>query len=170
MKRSGRLQRKTPLRANPEKTQQWKDKSRQKPMRQRSPKRAKAERAYSPDAAAFIKAHPVCPVLGTRTTDVHHSAKRSGKWLNLKRYWIAVSREGHDWIENNKAEAEKYGLMVRIRETYDEHLATMTQEGWDPDRPKFYDRIDYQTREGPLVNENRPSGVLSAFRNPWLNQ
>jgi hypothetical protein len=139
MKRSGRLQRKTPLRANPKKVQEWKDKSRQKPMKQRSKKRAKQERAYSPDAAAFIKDHPTCPVFGTPTTDVHHSAKRYGKWLNLKRYWIAVSRAGHDWIEQNKAEAEKRRLMVRISETYDLHVSKLWAIGiTDLDRPIYY--------------------------------
>jgi hypothetical protein len=144
LKRTKGLTRKTPLRANPEKTRAWKDRTRAElpksgtPMRQRSKKRAKQERKYNADIEKFLAEHPICPVTGSRTTEIHHSAKRFGQWLNLKRYWIALSHDGHRWVEDNKAEAEKIGLMVRIRETYKEHCAILEQDGVNLDEPLYY--------------------------------
>lgn len=121
------------------------------PMAQRSTKRAKQERAYASSHTSFLAAHPVCPVTGERTVQIHHSAKREGRWLNLQRYWIAVSQEGHKWIEEHKEEAEKYSLMVRISETCSKHCDTLLKHGiTDLFRPVFY----ITNISLPLVNES----------------
>jgi hypothetical protein len=119
-----------------------------KQWKQRSTKRARQERLYNGLIQDFLAAHPICPVTGEQTTQIHHSAKRHGEWLNLQRYWIATSITGHMWIEDNKKEAEKYGLMVRITETYKEHIATLLI--CEQYTPIFYERH----RKLPLVNEN----------------
>lgn len=132
-----------------------------KRMAQRSTKRSKQERAYTSSHGSFLRDHPVCPVTGELTTQIHHSAKRTGQWLTWQRYWIAVSLEGHAWIEANKKEAEKYGLMVRIRETFQEHYYAVLAEcsklfpepvagHWARSSPVFYGL----NQKLPLVNEN----------------
>jgi hypothetical protein len=45
------------------------------------------------------------------TTDIHHTRGRSHKLLNNMKYWIAVSRKGHDWIGANPAMARKLGFL-----------------------------------------------------------
>ena len=133
------LKRKTPLRVDPEKIREWKNRSRTR-IPQVSKKRSGQNRDYTVGRRAFLEEHCICPVTGERTTEIHHSAKRVGQWLNLKRYWIALSSKAHAWVEANKAEAEQAGLMVRIsrNETYEEHirnLGDLCQE-----TPIFYDR------------------------------
>lgn len=150
MKRNKPLMRKTPLRGNPDKVREWKQRT-AKRLPARATRRAKQERAYSDDRPDFIRSHPICPVTGERTSQVHHSAKREGLWLNIKRYWIAVSNEGHRYIEDHKEWAETKGLMVRIRETAEAHLQRLSEEGVDIDRPVFYDTWNGKPF---LVNEN----------------
>lgn len=131
------LPRRTPLRAKPETTKAWKDRTR-KCLPCSSTRRAKETRQYLADRPAFLAAHPLCPVTGDKTTQIHHSAKREGGWLNLKRYWIAVSAEGHQQIEDHKEWAETVGLMVRINESCKAHVSFLMSMGIDPDEPIFY--------------------------------
>jgi hypothetical protein len=49
-----------------------------------------------------------------------------------------MSAEGHEWVESHKEEAEKYGLMVRIYETYEQHYAMLIANGINPDEPVYY--------------------------------
>lgn len=144
LKRTKPLKRKTPLRGNPEKIREWKDRSRTR-ISPVSKKRARQNRDYSDDRGIFLQKHCICPVTGERTTQIHHSAKRVAEWLNLKRYWIALSSKAHAWVEDNKTEAEQAGLMVRIsrNETYDEHMKYLIDSNIDPDDPVFYHRQAY---------------------------
>lgn len=144
MKRT-RLKRNTPFRAkDPEKIKRqlhdWK--ARSKRLSHVSKVRRNQNAAYLDGRDDFLRCHTVCPVTGEPTTQIHHSAKREREWLNLQRYWIAVSAQGHAWIEDNKAEAEKFGLMVRIRETYAAHLIICFEENYSLTRPVFYDHWD----------------------------
>ncbi len=45
-------------------------------------------------------------------TDIHHCNGRIGKMLNDQKYWIFLCREHHQWVEDNKKEARKRGLIV----------------------------------------------------------
>jgi hypothetical protein len=108
-------------------------------MGNHSETRSAEERVYLRLRPSFLALHPICPVTGERTSQVHHSAKRDGAWLLLQRYWIAVSSEGHRIIEDNKRWAEGVGLMVRIREPYATHCQVLRDEGLDLDHPIFYD-------------------------------
>lgn len=116
-------------------------------IKRRTTKRASQEKEYNEAIPAFLARHPICPVTGEKTTQIHHSAKRQGHWLNLQRYWIAVSLDGHRWIENNKTEAKKYDLMHRIYESYSDHTSAMTYRAMLC--PIFYETH----RKLPLVNE-----------------
>lgn len=48
-----------------------------------------------------------CPGSG----EIHHAAKRGKNYLDVAT-WIAVSRPTHLWIEANKAEARRSGLLT----------------------------------------------------------
>jgi hypothetical protein len=130
-----------------------KPKVRPTPIKKRRDSRAREESVYSKRASEFVVLHPICPVTGERTSQVHHSAKRSGGWLLLERYWIAVSHRGHEWIENNKAEAEKYDLMIRIRLTYKDHVAKLIADGESLSEPIFYKTWNKNPIKPNLVNE-----------------
>jgi hypothetical protein len=45
--------------------------------------------------------------------DIHHSKGRTGKNYLDESTWIAVCRPCHQWIEENRREAERMGLIVR---------------------------------------------------------
>jgi len=151
------LRRKTPLRSNPEKAREWQQRSRakqanklkfiggKKKINNRSVRRRSQETTYGELRRAFLKEHRICPVTGQETTEIHHSAKREGNWLNLQRYWIALSADGHKWVEENKAEAEKHGLMVRIREPYQTHVGFLNGMGASLTTPIFYTKWDNKT-------------------------
>jgi hypothetical protein len=107
-------------------------------LRPVSNKRAAGLREYSKRRKAFLEAHPYCqwwlaehgleesdiingyvllpegwtPV--PRSTDVHHKNKRFGSRLNDERFWMAVSREGHEWIERHKNLAREKGYLLPI--------------------------------------------------------
>lgn len=152
MKQRKPLLRKTPLRGNPETTKAWKDRSRSN-LPVRSKKRARQERVYSSDRHPFLREHPICPVTGEATTDLHHSARRHGEWLNIKRYWIALSRRAHDWVEKNSTWAQQAGLMYSVHPsvTAKSHLQSLIESGVDPDVPVFYKNIDLYKKELELI-------------------
>lgn len=54
----------------------------------------------------------ICPVTNQPTTEVHHKKGRIGTLLNDERYWLAVSRKGHQRIENNPIWAKKNGFSL----------------------------------------------------------
>lgn len=139
MKRHRHLKRRKPLRGDPKKIQEWKDRSRTR-IKPVSKKRAAENRDYNDDRKDFIAKHPICPVTGDPATEIHHSAKRVAEWLNLKRYWIALSSKAHAWVEANGNEAETVGLVVRINpaETFDDHIKYLRSYDIDPNDPLFY--------------------------------
>ena len=66
----------------------------------------------------------ICPITGQQATEVHHKRKRRGyadNWARENkislyldtRFWLGVSRDGHDWIENNPEEAYKLGYSIK---------------------------------------------------------
>ena len=70
-------------------------------------------REYGPKRKAFLLRHPQCAVFpDERATDIHHTRGRIGSLLCDERYWAAVSRDGHQWIHKNIAEARKRGLIA----------------------------------------------------------
>ncbi len=48
------------------------------------------------------------------SNQVHHAAKPKCKYLNDESTWFAASPEGHEWVENNKKEARRLGLLQNI--------------------------------------------------------
>ena len=77
-----------------------------------STKREEQIRQYSEDRLAFLEENKVCPVTKGRTTQIHHKKGRIGKLYLDKDYWLAVSAEGHKWIEENPIKAKELGYSV----------------------------------------------------------
>jgi hypothetical protein len=69
------------------------------------------DKLYRPRRARWLARNTVCAVTGTRATEVHHARGRVGTLLIDERFWVAVSRPGHRWIEDNKELARKSGLL-----------------------------------------------------------
>jgi len=44
-----------------------------------------------------------------KSTDIHHMHGRLGKLLNDQSKWLAVCRQGHDWIGSNISKAREFG-------------------------------------------------------------
>jgi len=53
-----------------------------------------------------------CPINGKPTTDVHHMKGRIGDLLLDTRYWVALSREGHKFVEENPEWAKENGYSL----------------------------------------------------------
>lgn len=53
-----------------------------------------------------------CPITGKPTTDVHHMKGRIGSLLLDTRYWVALSREGHKFVEENPEWAKENGYSL----------------------------------------------------------
>lgn len=71
---------------------------------------------YSKKKAKFLELHPVCPVFGTPTVEIHHQRGRLGRLCNDERFWVAVSRAGHQWIHEHPSEARAKGLLCAMGE------------------------------------------------------
>lgn len=87
-------------------------KCKRKAIKPVSDKRAVQNRRYLVLRKEFLEENPMCAVTGRPATEVHHRAGREGEWLLNTDYWLPVSREGHDFIENNRAEAKKRGWLI----------------------------------------------------------
>lgn len=85
---------------------------RRKPIRKRSKAMAKKMVTYRKRVAAFLKAHPICAVTGQTATEVHHKRGRIQSLLLDTRFWLPVSRSGHDYIHRNPAFAMDNGWLA----------------------------------------------------------
>ncbi len=54
----------------------------------------------------------ICPITKLPTTDIHHKKGRIGSlFLNIE-YWVALSREGHKFVEENPIWAKENGYSL----------------------------------------------------------
>lgn len=96
-----------------------------KPIPKQSEKKKKEIAKYLKVRSEFMNQpeNKVCPITGQLTTDVHHRAGRVGyfdDWARENeipllidiRHFIAVSRKGHQQIENNPTWAKEMGFSV----------------------------------------------------------
>jgi hypothetical protein len=80
-----------------------------KAIKKVSAKRQTENEIYSQLRKVFLAKpeNKFCPVMlqlkniKVETTDIHHKMGRTGKLLLDTKYWLAVSREGHSYIEQN---------------------------------------------------------------------
>jgi hypothetical protein len=73
-------------------------------------KTAKRNRDYNKLAAIFLMEHPTCACCGGRSEQVHHKAGRGVEvfW----KFWMAVCRFCHEWIESNRELAYARGWLL----------------------------------------------------------
>lgn len=92
---------------------------RQRELREYSERRksflSRPENRWCPVWAIIVINEPYSegnPPKRKRTTDVHHKAGREGKLLNDETYWLAVSREGHEFIHTFPNAARTMGWLI----------------------------------------------------------
>lgn len=85
-----------------------------KPISKVSDKRKIENAKYSVLRIEFLgkPENKICPITGKLTTDVHHSKGRIGSLLLDTRYWIALSREAHKYVEENPEWAKENGYSL----------------------------------------------------------
>lgn len=96
-----------------------KRKRKSKRLRGATSKRRKQLDEYSERRRLFLlKSENLrCPVMeeikgrAAFTTDVHHMDGREGERLLDESQWLAVSREGHDWIHAHPKQARERGWL-----------------------------------------------------------
>lgn len=92
-----------------------------KPINKISGKMADLLRVYEVKRKKFLKENPKCAVFPKKkATQVHHKAGKVGyhddwarennvpRWVD-ERFFLAVSAEGHEWIEKHPNEAKEKG-------------------------------------------------------------
>ena len=78
----------------------------------RSKKRVKQEtQYYTIDRPQFLSDHPNCEFegCGREASEIHHMKGKIEELLNNRKYFLAVCRDHHTWIENNPEEAKERG-------------------------------------------------------------
>lgn len=89
------------------------EKKKYKRIRPRTVKRAAQERKYLIRVKVFLMLNKKCAVFPNQPSNqVHHKKGRIGDLLLDEKYWLAVSQDGHDKINNNSAWAEENGFTV----------------------------------------------------------
>ena len=86
-----------------------------KPIKKVSDKRKIEMLKYSVLRTEFLgkPENQKCPITGKPTTDIHHTycGKDRAKYYLDVSTWLAVSRDGHNWIHNNPKEARELGFL-----------------------------------------------------------
>lgn len=69
---------------------------------------------YSAQRIVFLgkPENKICPITKQPTTDIHHKKGRIGDLLLDERYWVALSREGHKFVEENPEWAKENGYSL----------------------------------------------------------
>jgi len=55
------------------------------------------------------KENQICPITKQPTTDIHHKRGRVGSLYLDTKHWIALSREGHKFVEENPEWSKQNG-------------------------------------------------------------
>jgi hypothetical protein len=84
-------------------------------MRKLSKKRAKQNREYLKLRKVFLarEENEFCPITGEMATEIHHTYSgkdRNTHFLEVET-WIAVSRDGHNWIHDNPKKSRELGYL-----------------------------------------------------------
>jgi hypothetical protein len=86
-----------------------------KPIPKVSKKRQIQNLQYSVLRTEFLgkKENQICPITKQQTIEVHHTycGKDRAKYYLDVSTWLAVSRDGHNWIHNNPKEARELGFL-----------------------------------------------------------
>jgi hypothetical protein len=84
------------------------------PIPKVSKKRQIENAKYSVLRIEFLgkKENQICPITKKPTTDIHHKKGRVGSLFLDENYWVALSREGHKFVEENPEWARKNGYSL----------------------------------------------------------
>lgn len=87
------------------------------PIKKKTDKRKKEEEIYQIHRKEHLLDNPYCKVcldLGIKkeASEIHHIRGRSGIWIYIKKFFLSVCREHHEWIEANGKEAKRLGYSV----------------------------------------------------------
>lgn len=90
------------------------NKSKQKRIPKISQKRQIENAKYSVLRIEFLgkKENSICPITKQPTTDIHHMKGRVGSLFLDTKYWVALSREGHKFVEENPIWAKENGYSL----------------------------------------------------------
>lgn len=85
-----------------------------KEIRPRSKKRAVGERAYKKLRDKYLTEHAICEVAhcGCWASEIHHKKGRIGDLLTDTKYFLAVCRSHHLYIELHPEDAKKHGYSL----------------------------------------------------------
>lgn len=84
-----------------------------KPLRQFSNRRLRVTRLYLFVRGFFLVRHPKCAGDSKKSaTEVHHFQGKVGTLYLDWRFWLAVSRDTHNWIGDNIEAAQERGLLA----------------------------------------------------------
>lgn len=85
-----------------------------KPINKVSDKRKVENLKYLAQRIVFLgkKENQICPITKTPTTDVHHKKGRRGSLYLDETYWVALSREGHKFVEEHPEWAKENGYSL----------------------------------------------------------
>lgn len=88
-------------------------KRKRKPIKRVSDRQAARNRIWAKVKRDYLKGRLRCERCQkwTNKLDVHHSRGKNGSLRYDTRFFIAVCRPCHTWIDNNRAEARKLGLL-----------------------------------------------------------
>lgn len=89
-----------------------------------SSKQVEILKIYEEKRKRFLYQNPICPVTGLKATEIHHMRKKRGfadelaRLNNIplyidERYFLAVSRRGHELIEDNPEWAYSKGYSIK---------------------------------------------------------
>lgn len=84
------------------------------PIKKISDKRKKQRAAYSILRKQFLKDNPKCAVFpNLDSVEIHHVNHTEGERLNDTKYWLAVSRIGHNKIHNFPEWSYEKGFLIK---------------------------------------------------------
>ena len=91
------------------------EKSKPKVIPRVSAKRKLEDLKYIAQRIVFLgkKENQICPITKWPATEIHHTycGKDRAKYYLDESTWIAVSRDGHNWIHDNPKEAREKGFL-----------------------------------------------------------
>ena len=94
-------------------------------IRPHSKARQKQLREYLKNRAVYLLARPACethwqiwggafPPTPQKSIDIHHVRGRTGSLLIESKFWKAVCRACHCWIQDNPTQARERGLLAPL--------------------------------------------------------
>lgn len=99
-----------PLRSNS--PFQWPRRS-SKRLSQLSSKQRARLALYRKQRAIFLERRQCAVFPKIRATEIHHVRGRLGTLLLDERFWLPVSRRGHQWIDANRRAAQERGWLAQ---------------------------------------------------------